>query len=338
MSKISIIGIDLAKHVFQLCAMTASGRVVFSKKLKRPELLPFLAQTPQTLIAIEACGGAHHWAREIQKLGHHVSMIHPRYVKPFVQVNKNDARDAQAIAEAASRESMPTVSVKSVEQQELQCLHRVRERLIRERTSIGNELRGILHEFGIVIAKGHAAVRKQVSLILEDATNGLGVRGRALIADLQTQWLEQEERIQQYDQQVKQAAKTIEVCKRLQSIPGIGPVISTLLYVQMGNVQDYASGRHFAASLGLVPKQHSSGGKDQLMGISKQGNKHVRRQLVHGARSAYRALLKSKHDSRLKAWLMSKPEKHPNVVIVALANKLARISWAVVAKGGSYQA
>lgn len=214
----------------------------------------------------------------------------------------------------------------------------MRERVIRERTSIGNELRGILHEFGIVISKGHATLRSQVPLILEDASNSLGVRGRALIADLLEQWLERHDCIQRYDQQIKEAGKSIEVCQRLQSVPGIGPVISTLLYVQMGHVQDYASGRHFAASLGLVPKQHSSGGKEQMLGISKQGNKHARRQLVHGARAAYRALLNSEQDSRLKTWLQNKVDKHPNVVIVALANKLARICWALVARDASYQA
>ncbi|TCK04152.1 IS110 family transposase [Marinobacterium mangrovicola] len=337
MAKVSIIGIDLAKHVFQLLGIDAQGRKIFSKRLKRYQLLAFLARQPECLVAIEACGGAHYWARQILALGHSVKMIHPRYVKPFVQVNKNDQRDAQAIAEAAARPGIPAVAVKTVDQQELQALHRVRERLVREKTSIGNELRGLLHEFGVIIPQGHKAIREAVPELLEDADNGLAPRSRELLADLQQQWLERDQRILRYDHELKSIARENPVCRRLQTVPGIGPVNATLLYSHAGDACYFASSRHFSASLGLVPRQHASGGKERLLGISKQGNKHVRKQLVHGARAAYK-MLQSDEQSQLGRWLQRMKGKHPNTVITALANKLARIVWALMARGHSYQA
>lgn len=337
MGKISIIGIDLAKHVFQLHGNDARGHVCFSKQLKRDQLLPFLARQPACLVALEACGGAHHWARQIQALGHEVKMIHPRYVTPFVQVNKNDQRDAQAIAEAAARPGIPSVAVKSVDQQELQALHRVRERLVRERTAIGNELRGLLLEMGIIIPQGHKAIRETMPLVLEDGDNGLSPRMRQLLADLRAQWLERSQRIADYDRELQSIARQHPVCQRLQSIPGIGPVNATLLYSHAGGASQFRTGRHFSASLGLVPRQRASGGRERLLGISKQGNKHVRKQLVHGARAAYR-MLQTDKESRLGQWLQRMGSKHPNTVIVALANKLARIAWALMTREEVYQA
>lgn len=337
MKKTSIIGIDLAKNVFQVQSNDAQGRKQFAKRLKRHQVLPFLANQPQCLVAIEACGGAHYWARKIKEFGHGVKMIHPKYVKPFVQVNKNDQRDAHAIAEAAARPSMPSVAHKSIEQLDLQALHRVRERLLKERTAIGNELRGILGEMGIVIPKGHKSIREVVPAILEDAEAELSVRGRRLIDDLREQWLEREQRIKGYDRDLKAIANTNEVCKRLQTSPGTGPIIATLLYSHAGDAGNFKTARHFSAYLGLVPKQHSSGGKEVLLGISKEGNKYVRKQLVHGSRSAYKALLRSGDDSRLGQWLSRMQGKHPNTIIVALANKLARIAWVLMAKEQCYQ-
>lgn len=337
MSKISIIGIDLAKQVFQLHGNDNRGHKVFGKQLKRNQLLAFLVTQPPCLVAMEACGGSHYWARQIKALGHEVKIIHPRYVKPFVQVHKNDQRDAQAIAEAAARPSMPSVALKSVEQLDLQALHRVRERLVKEKTAIGNELRGLLLEMGIVIAQGHKSVREAVPLILGDAKRMLSPRARHLIHDLREQWLEREQRIAAYDRELKLIARDNAVCQALQSIPGIGPVNATLLYSHAGDAKHFKSGRHFSAYLGLVPRQHSSGGKEQLQGISKQGNKHVRKQLVHGARSAYRVLSESHSDSRLGLWLKGMEGKHANKIVVALANKLARIVWAIMRTGQHYQ-
>lgn len=338
MNKLSIIGIDLAKNVIQLHGNDANGHTRFTRKLKRKEVLVFMANQPKSLVAMEACGGAHYWARMFQGQGHEVKMIHPQYVKPFVQVNKNDARDALAIAEAAARPSMPTVAVKSIEQQDIQAIHRVRERLVKEKTAISNELRGLLGEYGIVMAQGHKSIRETVLSILENAENGMSMKGREIINDLREQWLDRESRIGEYDKALKIIAKDNVVCQRLQSIPGIGPVNATLLYSHTGDHNHFASGRHLSASLGLVPRQHASGGKENLLGISKRGNKHVRKQLVHGARAAYKVLLKEDNKSRLSLWVKRMEGKHPNKIIVALANKMARIVWALMKNETVYQA
>jgi len=287
---------------------------------------------------MEACGGAHYWARMFQAQGHSVKMIHPQYVKPFVQVNKNDARDALAIAEAAARPSMPTVAIKSIEQQDIQAIHRVRERLVKEKTAISNELRGLLGEYGLVMAQGHKSIRDTVLSILEDAQNGMSMKGREIINDLRDQWLDRERRIGEYDKALKIIAKDNIVCERLQSIPGIGPVNATLLYSHTGDHNHFSSGRHLSASLGLVPRQHASGGKENLLGISKRGNKHVRKQLVHGARAAYKVLKKDENGSRLGLWVKRMEGKHPNIIIVALANKMARMVWALMKNETVYQA
>jgi transposase len=220
---------------------------------------------------MEACCGSHYWARKIKELGHEVKIIAPQYVKPFVQVHKNDARDAQAIAEAAARPAMPTVAQKSVEQLNLQGLHRVRERLVKEKTAVSNELRGLLAEMGVVIAQGRKSIREDVLYILEDAQNDLSVRGRHIIQDLREQWLESEHRIAQYDQELQEIVSSNEVCKRLQMIPGIGPINSTLLFSHAGDPNNFKIARHFSAALGLVSKQYASGRKEKLLGISKQG-------------------------------------------------------------------
>jgi len=338
MNKLSIIGIDLAKNVIQLHGNDVNGHTRFTRKLKRKEVLAFMANQPKSLVAMEACGGAHYWARMLQEQGHEVKMIHPRYVKPFVQVHKNDARDALAIAEAAARPAMPTVAIKSVEQQDIQAIHRVRERLVKEKTAISNELRGLLGEYGIVMAQGHKSIRESVLTILENAENGMSMKGREIINDLREQWLDRESRISEYDKALKIIAKDNVICQRLQSMPGIGPVNATLLYSYVGDHDHFASGRHLSASLGLVPRQHASGGKENLLGISKRGNKHVRKQLVHGARAAYKVLIKDDNKSRLGLWVKRMEGKHPNKIIVALANKMARIVWALMKNETTYQA
>lgn len=338
MSKISIIGIDLAKSVFQLHGIDSLGHKRLGKQVKREALLKTIAQLPSCTIAMEACCGAYYWGEQFEALGHTVKIIPPQYVKPFVQVNKNDARDAQAIAESAARPATPTIAVKSVEQQDLQAIHRVRERLVKEKTAISNELRGLLAEVGIVLPKGHKSLLERVPAILEDAENNLSVRRRMLIDDLRDQWLERSQRIEGYDLELQLIAKQNERCKLLQTIPGIGPVIATLMYSYIGSASNYKSGRHLSAALGLVPRQHGSGGKERLLGISKQGNKQVRKQLVHGARAAYRVLSRPENTSRLGGWVQRKLDKHPNKVIVGLANKLARIIWAIMMRNEPYKA
>ena len=340
MSKTNIIGIDLAKSVFQVHGMTSSGKQTFSRQLKRAEVSKFIAKQPKCLIGIEACGGAHYWAKLFEQHGHHVKIIPPAYVKAYVRVNKNDKRDAAAIAEAASREQAPVVAVKTTEQLDLQAMHRVRDESVDSRTRVGNQIRGLLAEQGVVIQRGHAATRHEVPLVLEDATNGLSYSLREIIADLREEWLRLNDRVDRYTSKIERIAKEDARCKHLMSIPGYGPVISTSMVAYAGNCSSYGSSRHLPASLGLVPAQYSSGGKDMLLGISKRGNRQLRKQLVHGARAAYRSLEKNPESSRLGQWVqrMKASGKHVNKIIVALANKLARIAWSCLVNERDYKA
>lgn len=337
MNKLNTIGIDLAKNVFQVHINDPHGRKLSSRQVKRGQLLNYLIQQPVSLVAMEACCGAHYWAREIQKLGHTLKVIHPAYVKPFVQLHKNDQRDAAAICEAAVRPGIPAVSIKSADQMDLQALHRVRERIVKEQTAIGNELRGILLEAGIALAQGAAALRSKVPELLADTENGLSYRLRQLIQELLDDWYRRDAQAQRYKNELEQIARVHPLCRLLMTLPGIGPINATLLVSHAGDAKHFKSGRHFSAYLGLVPRQYASGGKEQMGGISKRGNVQVRKQLVHGARSAYRSLLKSPQDSRLGRWLAGMEGKHPNKIIVALANKLARIVWALLNKNEAYQ-
>ena len=340
MKNISILGIDLAKNVFQLHGQNKQGKQILKKRLRREELKTTIANLPPCLIAMETCIGAHAWARQFKKMGHQVKLISPQYVKPFVQVNKNDQRDAAAIATAASLPSIPSVSVKSEEQLDLQAIHRVRERLVRERVATGNELRGILADMGVVIPTGEAAIKVVLPRLLEDAEQPITHRGRLLLDDLRAQWLEKEAHIKRYEQMLQDYAKSNEECSKLMDIPGIGVINASLLCCYIGDPKRFASGRHVAASLGLVPKQSSSGDRVRLTKISKQGNSYLRKQLVHGARSAYRVLQKENATGRLAQWVqrMQSTGKHPNKIIVALANKLARIAWCLLIKESRYAA
>lgn len=338
MNKFNTIAIDLAKNVFQVHINNAHGKELSSKQVRRAQLLPYIAKQSRSLVAMEACGGSHYWAKEIAKLGHEVKVIHPTYVKPFVQMHKNDQRDAAAICEAAVRPNIPSVAIKSTEQLDLQMMHRVRERNLKERTAIGNEIRGILMEFGIVIPQGIAALRHSIPLILEDAENGLSFKLRGLINELYEDWHQRNDRVTRYSDELKAIAKESPACKRLMTIPGIGPINATLLVSHAGDAKHFKSSRHFSAYLGLVPRQYSSGGRGQMGGITKHGNVHVRKQLVHGARSAYKSLIANPDASRLGRWVKGLEGKHPNKIIVALANKLARIVWAVLSRETTYQA
>ena len=340
MNKISIIAIDLAKNTFQLQGNDSFGTKLWGRSLNRSKLIRFLAKQPPCTVAMEACCGSHYWAKQILSLGHQVKVIAPQHVKPFVQVHKNDMRDACAIAEAAVRPAMPTVAIKTDTHLEIQMIHRVRERLVKERTAISNEIRGLLLERGIAVSRGNKVIREQLWLMIEDAENNLSIRCRNLLVDLKDQWSDRERRVEAYDQQLQQIVQEQPECRRLQEIDGVGPVNATLLFSYAGDIKNYPTGRHFSASIGLVPRQHSSGGKDRLMGISKQGNKMVRKQLVHGARAAYRRLIQEENHSRLGRWVkrLADSGKHPNTIIVALANKLARIAWAIMAKEPHYQA
>lgn len=338
MKNITTLGIDLAKNIFYVYGMDKHGKKIVSKFIKRADLMTFIAQLPPCLIGIEACCGAHFWTNQFQKHGHTVKMMHPAYVKPFVQVHKNDRRDAEAIAMAASLPSISAVTPKTVNQLDLQALSNVREGAMKTRTALGNQMRGLLAERGIVLREGHTAIRHLIPLILEDADNGLSITSRQLIDHLRQEWHHQHELIEKLTSELEQFAKSDEACQQIQTIPGIGPIVSTALISHMGNGSGFATGRHLAASIGIVPRQHSSGGRDHLLGISKQGNKYLRKQLIHGARAAYQRFIKDPESSRLGQWIKGMEGKHPNKIIVALANKMVRIAWACLKKGTTYQA
>jgi transposase len=334
--KITTIGIDIAKSVFHVFAVNKMGTLVKKKQLKRKELLAFIAQLEPCRIALEACAGAHHWAREFTKLGHEVKLIAPQYVKPYVKGNKNDYNDAEAIAEAAQRPNMRFVPIKTQEQQDIQALHRLRERTVKERTALANQIRGLLAEYGIVIRLGMTAVRKALPEILEDGENGLTLRGRACFVQLRDELVEIDATCARYEQQIVQVNQEYEVCRRLDEVIGIGPITATATYAAAGSAKEFRNGRHFSAWLGLVPKQHSSGGKDTLLGISKRGNAYLRTLFIHGARAVLRYAA-TKQD-RFSRWANAvHARRGHNRACVAVANKLARIAWVILAKGESYR-
>lgn len=333
---ISRVGIDLAKNIFQVCAVNPNGRVLFNKTVKRHELSSFVANISACEVVLESCASSNYWARVFHEQGHTVKLINPAYVRPYVKTNKNDAADAEALCEAASRPTMRFVQTKTLEQQDIQLLHRVRERVVSQRTSVSNQARGLLAEYGITIPQGLRNLRNQLPLILEDSDNQLSNLARELFATLYDELVALDDRIKQLNNHVKHISETNERCKQLTTIPGVGPMVSTALYVAMGDPKHYRNGREFAAFLGLVPRQYSTGGKTQLKGISKRGDRHTRTLLVQGAQAAL--LRMSRQTDSLSRWACRlKERKGHNVAIVALANKLARISWAIAATDGGYQ-
>lgn len=330
------IGLDIAKNVFHSYGLGADNKAV-KQKLKRADLLPFFATHPPCLIGIEACGGAHHWARELTKLGHQVVLLNAKYVKSFVVGNKTDFNDAQAIFDAVSRPNKRTVVVKTVEQQDMQLLHTMRQELIETRTALVNQIRGSLHERGIVIPQGINNLRKELPFILEDAENGLTTLARELFAKQKDRLGKLDEDIKTYDTQIKCLCEQNERSKQFLDVPGIGPLTATIVAADIGEGKNYQSSRDYAASLGLVPKQHSSGGKEVLLGISKRGNRYIRTMLIHGARAVLKNI-KDKTD-KLSLWLKALVERRGfNKAAVALANKNARILWAMAVKNKEYQA
>ena len=336
MNKITTIGLDLAKNIFHAVCCNQYGKIIRKKMLKRSQVLAYFANLPQCLVGMEACASAHYWARELQLMGHEVKLIPPQYVKPFVRGNKNDYNDALAIAEAVTRPEMRFVSVKTTQQQDVQALHRLRERRIQDRTALSNQLRGLLAEYGLILPVGVNVLRRRLPELLEDAENNLSDFFRRLLAQSYQQLQQLDEHIESYTQEIKRYNRQNEACQRLQTIPGYGDIVASVFLSVVGNGEAYQRGRDVSASLGLVPRQHSSGGKDQLLGISKRGDRYLRGLLVHGARAvASRAAGK---DDRLSLWVTKLiAERGFNKAVVALANKLARIGWAVLAKNTVYQ-
>ena len=328
MAHITMIGIDLAKQVFQIHAVDAHGNACVRKQLRRKQLLPWLAQQPPCIVAMEACRGAHHWARRLIVMGHEVRLVPPQHVKAFVRGQKNDRNDAAAICEAAKRPEMRTVAVKSIEQQQIMGLHRLRQLLVKQRTGTINQIRGLLSEFGIVLPQGRYRFIAQLPEILADAENDLPPLLRAAFAQQQQQWLrELEARVEHITGELVAIARGSFVCRKLEALPGVGPLISTAFVAEIGDPGAFRNGRQVAAWLGLVPRQHSSGGKERLFGISKRGDPYMRCLLVHGARAMLRVA--ARRDDALSRWAISvETRRGRNRAAVAMANKNARRLWA----------
>jgi transposase len=333
------VGIDLGKNSFHLWGVDDLGQVVLRSKLARKRLLNTLAQMPACLIGMEACGGAHYWARQIAQLGHEVRLMAPQFVKAYVKGNKNDFNDAEGICEAVGRPNMRFVAVKTVEQQDLQAMHRIRQSAIKARTAQVNQIRGLLGEYGIVIAKGIGHVRRRVPEILEDGENGLTERFRALLSELYTELRHIDQRVSDYDRRIQEAFLAQEACQRLEAIEGVGVLSATAVVATFGDARQFGNGRQFSAALGLVPRQHSTGGEARLLGISKRGDRYIRTLLVHGARSVIQAVFRRDKDDKRSRWIKRLvAERGTNRAAVALANKNARILWALLSRGECYQA
>ncbi len=334
---LSRVGIDLAKNIFQLHGVGRQGKAVWRRRLRRDNWLKVLQETvePGCEIGMEACAGAHHWARQLQAQGFTVKLMAPQFVKPYVKSNKNDAKDAEAICEAMSRPTMRFVAVKSVAQQDIQAVHRIRSELIGQRTAKANQIRGLVAEYGLVAPKQLARLRAAVPQWLEDAENGLTSGFRSLLHGLWNDLKALDQRVEELDRDIELIAGSNPDAKRLQQLRGVGPITATALVAAVGTAEHFARGRQMAASLGLTPKQHSSGGKDRLLGITKRGDVYLRTLFIHGARSV---VTHAKHrDDRLSRWVTDiAKRRHPNVAAVALANKTARMAWAMLRNSTDY--
>ena len=328
--KITTVGIDLAKNVLQVHGVDARGKAVLKKQLKRGQVLAFFANLPPCLIGMEACGSAHYWARQLQALGHTVKLIAPQFVKPYVKTNKHDAADAEAICEAVGRPNMRFVPIKTVEQQAILSVHRARHGLGKARTAQANQIRGLLSEFGIVIPKGMAHIAKRLPEILEDGENGLPGVFRHLLQRLGEHLKELEHQVAALEGEIQRWHREDAASQHLAAIPGIGALGASALVATVGEAKNFSHGRQMSAWLGIVPKQCSSGGKTTLLGMSKRGDSYVRTLLIHGARAVIAQL--ERHHQRADPWLRGLLARRPkNVVAVALANKNARIAWALLA-------
>ncbi|MCP3870338.1 MAG: IS110 family transposase [Gammaproteobacteria bacterium] len=283
--KVIRLGIDLGRNSFHLSGVGESGILSVKRKLSRKQLVTYLANISPCLVGMEACAGSHHWAREIGKLGHEVKLMSPQFVKPYVKSTKNDYNDAEGVCEAVSRPGMRFVSVKTVEQQDIQALHRMRQLVVKSRTAPANQIRGLLGEYGIVIAKGISQIRRRVPEILEDDDNGLSERFRGWLFQMWEDFVSMGQRIGLYDIQIGALYSADEACQRIGAIAGIGPQTATAIVSTFGDGKQFSHGRQFAASIGLVPRQHTTGGKPRLLGISKRGDKYIRTLLIQGARS-----------------------------------------------------
>ena len=333
----SVISIDLAKNVFQVCLFNEHHRPVFNRKVTRAKLLETVMNLDSNHIVMEACYSSNYWGREFLKQGRSVGLVPPHQVKPFVVGNKNDCNDAIAIGEASFRPRIVFVPVKSVEQQDIQSLHRIRDRLVRARTAVANQMRGLLSEYGIVIAKKIAVLRAEVPFVLEDADQPLSVAARSFIADLYEQLRQYDQEIKSKDLALKELLENDGDYQRLREVPGIGPVVGSALISAVGNARQFKNGRKMSSWVGLTPKQYASGDNSRMGGISKRGNRALRKLLIDGARAVVN-WVGDKTDS-LSCWIRALLSRMPrSKVIVAVANKITRMCWAVLSKKEHYRA
>lgn len=333
---ITTIGVDLAKAVFQIHGVNAQGKAVLRKRLNRADMATFFVNLPPCLVGMEACGSAHHWARKLRALGHEVKLMAPQFVKPYVKTNKNDVADAEAICEAVARPNMRFVAIKTPDQQAILSLHRARAGFVKSRTALANQIRGLLAEFGIVIPRGIRSVTGTLPAIVDENLESelpgmMRELMRGLLAQLQTLYTG----VDELEAQIKRWHRDHETSRKLEAIPGIGPLTASALIATIGDARVFRNGRQLAAWLGLVPKQHSSGGKPTLLGISKRGDTYLRTLLIHGARAVVRvAEAKTGELGWLDKLLL---RRNKNIATVALANKNARVVWALLAQGDSFK-
>jgi transposase len=333
---IKVVGLDLAKNVFQIEGVDQRGRAVLRRQLRRSQVLTFFANLSPVLVGMEACGGAHYWARELTKLGHTIKLMNPKYVKAYVQTNKNDRVDAAAIAEAATRPKVPAVQVKQPWQQDLQSVHRAREQIKRERVAAGNQIRGLLAEYGMVMGQGWRALKQGLPQILEDADNGLSTMMRQLLAGRYAHLGALEAQLAEYDRMLARAAKEHESCSALLEVPGIGVLGATALVAKVNDARHLKNGRQLAASEGLVPRHWGTGGKEWVGHLSKQCDGYIRTIFVEGARAVLRTA--PRKTDRLSRWAVEVSKRRgPNIAAIAVANKMARIAWVILARGQRYQ-
>lgn len=335
--KLSYVGVDLAKNVFQLHGVDRHGQAVWRRRLRRGQWLKVLLDTiePGCVIGMEACTGAHHWARQLQAKGFKVRLIAPQFVKPYVKSNKNDRTDAEAICEAMMRPNMRFVAVKTVAQQDVQAMHRVRADLMKRRNAKVSQIRGLVAEYGLVAPRTICALRAAIPTWLEDAENGLSERFRCLLHGLWEDLQYLEDHLRELDREIQTVADQDPVAKRLQQLRGVGPLVATALMASVGDGSQFQKGRQMAAALGLTPHQHSTGDKRRLLGISKRGDAYLRTILIHGARAV---VSQARHrDDPVSRWVTEIAQRsHTNVAAVALANKTARIAWAMLRQGTDY--
>lgn len=333
--EIKVLGIDLAKQSFQLHGVDKAGYTVLRRKLNRNKLTAFIANLPPCLIGLEACGGAHHWVRIFTNFGHTVRMMAPQFVKPYVKSNKNDAIDAEAICEAVQRPSMRFVPAKRIEQQDIQSIHRIRSLLVARRTAQANQIRGLLLEYGMIIPKGIAYIRTRIPEILEDTGNGLTPLFRQLLNALYEEMVHLDQRIGTLEQKLQAICLQRKDCQRLLTIPGVGLLTATAMVAAVSDIAAFKNGRELAAWIGLVPRQHSTGGVTTLMGISKRGDSYLRTLLIHGARAVVR--IADKHQDKRNRWISKLAQRRgKNVSAVGVANKNVRIAWALLSKKENY--